>query len=58
MISVKLTYTVKPEFISRNLENIQTFLVDFQKMKDADFRYTVFFKRGPKDASGSFLLCE
>ena len=41
MISVKVTYTVKPEFVTRNLDNIRNFLADFQAMED-DFQYNVY----------------
>jgi hypothetical protein len=42
MISVKVTYTVKPEFVPKNLENIKSFLNDFRKIKEREFRYTVY----------------
>lgn len=41
MISVKVTYTVQPEFVSQNLNNIRDFLADFQAI-DADFKYSVY----------------
>jgi quinol monooxygenase YgiN len=40
MIAVKVTYTVKPSFVARNLQNIQTFMQDFRKIDD--FQYTVY----------------
>ena len=42
MIFVKVTYTVKPEFIQRNQENINLFMADFKKLNSDEFRYTVF----------------
>lgn len=42
MIFVKVTYTVKPEFIQKNQENINSFMTDFKKMNSNEFRYTVF----------------
>nr|WP_294937195.1 hypothetical protein [uncultured Flavobacterium sp.] len=44
MISVKVSYTVKPEFVDKNKENIHLFLEDFKKMNSSDFRYTVYLK--------------
>ena len=42
MISVKVTYTVKPEFVQKNQENINLFMADFKKLNSDEFRYTVF----------------
>lgn len=42
MIIVKVTYTVKPEFVQQNQENINLFMTDFKKMKDILFRYNVY----------------
>lgn len=42
MIAVKVSYTVKPEFVAQNKENIAVFLKDFQKLHPADFSYNVF----------------
>ena len=42
MITVKVSYTVKPEFVAANKENIAVFLSDFKKMDATDFRYSVF----------------
>ena len=42
MLFVKVTYTVKPEFIQRNQENINLFMADFKKLNSDEFRYTVF----------------
>jgi hypothetical protein len=41
MISVKVTYTVKPGFAAKNKENIQHFMQDFKTLGN-DFRYTIF----------------
>lgn len=40
MISVKVTYTVKPGFATTNKQNIQQFMDDFKTLGN-DFRYTV-----------------
>ena len=42
MKSVKVTYTVKSEFVSNNQENINSFMKDFRKLNSADFRYIVY----------------
>jgi len=42
MISVKVTYTVKPDFVEQNKANIKTFLEDFKKLNPSDFKYEVF----------------
>jgi hypothetical protein len=42
MISVKVTYTVKPEFVQKNKENINVFMADFKKLDNNEFRYTVY----------------
>lgn len=42
MISVKVTYTVKPEFVAKNKANIKIFLDDFNKLNTSDFKYEVF----------------
>ncbi|MFY0481960.1 hypothetical protein ACI6PS_05085 [Flavobacterium sp. PLA-1-15] len=42
MISVKVTYTVKPEFVAQNKANIKIFLEDFNKLNASDFEYDVF----------------
>jgi hypothetical protein len=42
MIVVKVTYTVKSEFVQQNHENINRFMVDFKKMDSNDFRYTSY----------------
>ena len=42
MIIVKVSYTVKPEFVQKNQENINLFMIDFQKMDSNDFRYHVY----------------
>lgn len=42
MITVKVTYTVKPDFVQKNRENIQLFMVDFKKMNSDDFRYVSY----------------
>jgi quinol monooxygenase YgiN len=42
MITVKVTYTVKPEFVAQNKQNINAFIADFQEMNNSDFRYNVY----------------
>jgi hypothetical protein len=42
MKTVKVTYTVKPEFVPKNLENINSFMKDFRKITSMGFRYTVY----------------
>jgi hypothetical protein len=39
MIIVKVTYTVKSNFVLKNQENIRQFLKDFKKINNNDFRY-------------------
>ncbi|MGM8363804.1 hypothetical protein ACSV4D_17970 [Flavobacterium sp. ARAG 55.4] len=42
MIIVKVTYTVKPEFVQKNQENINLFMVDFKKINTNEFRYVSY----------------
>lgn len=42
MIVVKVTYTVKPEFVQKNQENINLFMVDIRKMNSINYRYTAY----------------
>lgn len=42
MISVKVTYIVKPEFVIQNKANIKIFLEDFKKLSTSDFKYDAF----------------
>ena len=44
MISVIVTYQVKPDFVVQNKANIQTFLADFEKLDASKFKYTVLLK--------------
>lgn len=44
MINVIVTYTVKPEFVSENKNNIQKFLNDFKNLDQTKFEYKVFVK--------------
>lgn len=44
MISVKVSYTVKPAFVEQNKKNISAFLDDFKKIKDANFLYNVYLQ--------------
>ena len=42
MIIAKVTYTVKPEFVQENQQNINLFMADFKKMNHIQFRYNVY----------------
>lgn len=44
MISVKVSYTVKPDFVAQNKQNINLFLADFKKLSAANFLYNVYLK--------------
>ncbi|MES2575625.1 MAG: hypothetical protein V4572_11820 [Bacteroidota bacterium] len=44
MITVKVTYTVKPEFVEANKENVRKFLSDFKKLNPSEFRYNVYLQ--------------
>jgi hypothetical protein len=44
MINVLVSYTVKPEFVSENKNNIQSFLNDFKTLDQTKFEYKVFVK--------------
>jgi hypothetical protein len=44
MISVKVTYTVKPAFVDQNKQNINVFLADFKKLVTSNFLYNVFIE--------------
>ncbi|MDQ7949579.1 MAG: hypothetical protein REI93_12080, partial [Pedobacter sp.] len=44
MISVKVSYTVKPEFVAQNKKNISIFLADFKKMFAVNFLYNVYLQ--------------
>ena len=42
MIIVKVSYTVTPEFVQKNKENIDQFMIDFRKINSKDFKYDVY----------------
>lgn len=42
MISVQVSYTVKPEFVEQNKQNISLFLADFKQMSHYHFLYQVY----------------
>ncbi len=42
MIIVKVTYTVKSDFVIKNQENINKFIEDFKKIGSNDFRYIAY----------------
>lgn len=44
MISVIVTYTVKPEFVEQNKQHIQQFLKDFKALDTSGFEYNVYTK--------------
>lgn len=44
MISVIVSYQVKPEFVAQNKANIQTFLADFKLLDSSKFKYSVLLK--------------
>ncbi len=44
MISVIVTYKVKPNFVDQNQQNIQQFLKDFKKLDTSQFQYNVYTK--------------
>ncbi len=48
MIIVKVTYTVSPDFVIKNQENINRFLKDFKKMDSNKFRYTIYLGEDKK----------
>lgn len=43
MISVKVSYTVKPDFVAQNKKNISAFLADFKK-STLNFLYNVYLQ--------------
>jgi hypothetical protein len=44
MLSVKVTYTVKPQFVAQNKQNINAFLIDLKQLVHLEFMYNVFVK--------------
>jgi len=44
MISVKVSYTVKPEFVAQNKKNIGLFLSDFKKLTTLNFLYHIYLQ--------------
>lgn len=42
MIIVKITYTVKQEFVAQNQYNIHAFMKDFKEMDNTGFWYIVY----------------
>ncbi|MFD0941365.1 hypothetical protein [Pedobacter boryungensis] len=44
MVSVKVSYTVKQEFLAQNKQNINVFLADFKKLVDKNFLYNVYLE--------------
>lgn len=44
MISVMVTYKIKPAFIEQNKQNVQQFLSDFKALDTSGFEYNVYTK--------------
>lgn len=44
MISVIVTYTVKPGYVEQNKQRIQQFLKDFKELDTSAFEYNVYTK--------------
>ncbi len=44
MIAVKVSYTVKAEFVNKNKQNINEFLADFKKLVTSNFMYNIFLQ--------------
>lgn len=44
MITVIVTYKVKPEFVDQNKQHIQQFLKDFKELDTSCFQYNVYTK--------------
>ena len=42
MIIVRVAYTVKPDFVIKNQENINEFIKDFKKIGSNNFRYIAY----------------
>jgi len=42
MITVTVSYTVKPEFVAQNQQNIQRFLEDFRQLDTSAFHYSAY----------------
>ena len=45
MISVKVSYTVKAEYVVQNKQNISAFLADFKKLSTAGFLCNVYLQQ-------------
>ena len=44
MISVKVSYTVKPDFVAQNKVHVSAFLADFKKLTSLNFLYHVYLQ--------------
>jgi hypothetical protein len=44
MISVRVNYTVLPDFVAQNKKNISSFLADFKKLTAQSFLYHVYLE--------------
>ena len=45
MITVKVSYTVKSDFVEMNKQHVSKFLDDFRKLSPSDFRYNVYLQK-------------
>ena len=48
MIIVKVTYTVKYDFVIKNQDNINVFIKDIKKISSNDFRYITYIGANKK----------
>ncbi|MFD2904914.1 hypothetical protein [Sphingobacterium anhuiense] len=46
MIAIKVTYTIKEDYVDANKENIQIFLDAFKELDNHQFVYTIFQVNG------------
>lgn len=51
MKAVRVTYTVKPSFVTTNIENIKSFMSEVREIGDPGMRYTVFLAEDGKTFS-------
>ena len=48
MKTIKVTYTVKPDFVSQNKKNVAAFITDLAKNSDRSLRYMAFLGKDGK----------
>lgn len=46
MIAIKVTYTIKEDYVRANKEKIQTFLNEFEKLDNKQFVYAIYQVNG------------